>query len=214
MWTISIEFRCYLIIAFLGSLGILSKKRFIVVIAGLLLFAMIITTFGIVQQPLVRVVNHPWVKTLVGENPYRSLGLLAIFMTGSASYLWRDKLLPLATGQRAAAAAIISVILMFNHHIAEAGLTIFGGFSMFWVSFKANLGPLGNVNNRWDISYGTYLYGWPIAIIIVYYYRTINPIILASISLPVALIAGAASWFLIERWTKDLFKSRSQSAQI
>ncbi len=210
MWTISLEFRCYLFIAFLGLSGLLSKKRVILGISAFLILAMILTSFDLFQKPLVRVVIHPWVKLLVGQNPYRSLGLLAIFMTGSASYTWRDKLLSLAIGPSPAAAAVISLFLMLNRHLAEAGLAIFGGFSLFWLCFKANLGPFENINNRWDISYGTYLYAWPITTLVLYTHRTISPTMLTIISLPASLIAGTASWFLIERWTKDLLKSHSQ----
>lgn len=57
-------------------------------------------------------------------------------------------------------------------------------------------------NDKWDISYGVYLYGWPVATAIFFFDREISPVALAALTLPLAALFGAASWFGLERWMK------------
>jgi peptidoglycan/LPS O-acetylase OafA/YrhL len=76
---------------------------------------------------------------------------------------------------------------------------------VFWLALKAELGPLQRINDRWDISYGTYLYGWPAAITILYFDRAISPWALAALALPAAMMLGALSWWGVEKPVKDRF---------
>jgi peptidoglycan/LPS O-acetylase OafA/YrhL len=50
-----------------------------------------------------------------------------------------------------------------------------------------------------DVSYGLYLYAWPIQNTIVYYDRTISPWVLTPVTLAGAAMLGFVSWRLIER---------------
>jgi peptidoglycan/LPS O-acetylase OafA/YrhL len=99
--------------------------------------------------------------------------------------------------------------LLFAPHLAEMAVTTLGAGALFWLAFKARLGRLQTINDHWDISYGVYLYGWPIAALALWLDRGISPWLLAATTLPLAMLSGAASWWLLERWTKDLLPSRS-----
>lgn len=62
--------------------------------------------------------------------------------------------------------------------------------------------PLGRwraVSNRNDISYGTYLYGWPIAQLWLVALPGLDSLRLTLLTLPVALALGPLSWWLVER---------------
>ena len=139
---------------------------------------------------------------------WQTLRLTAVFMVGSVGYLFESRLAQI-TGPISATCLAACVALMFQPSLAEVGLAVFGGVALYWLAMKARLGPLQRINDSWDISYGTYLYGWPIATVILYYNRGLEPGALMSLSLPLSLLLGAASWWGVEKWTKDLRPSES-----
>ena len=107
--------------------------------------------------------------------------------------LWH-KIEPRLTGAVAAAGAVVATALLDHHsHVAEAGLVLFGSAPLFWLAMKANLGLLQRINDRWDISYGVYLYGWPAAMIILSLVPGIRSELLGIAALAVSTLCGALS---------------------
>jgi peptidoglycan/LPS O-acetylase OafA/YrhL len=221
MWTISYEFRCYLLVAVLGISGLLSRKR---VMLGLTIMAMAVSvlyTFHLGHAPKTVVAAtghlapsrlHAFVMMLIG-NKQSTIRLTAIFLVGVCFYVFRDVVFPALKAPVAISCAIVAAFLMYRDiHFAEFGLTTFGAATLFWLAFNARLGHLQRINDDWDISYGVYLYGWPIATLIRWENPGISPWLLASLTLPLALAFGAASWWSLERWTKDWVRSRSVPA--
>ena len=62
-----------------------------------------------------------------------------------------------------------------------------------------------------DISYGTYLYGWPIQMLLIWWGMR-EPVAIFLIALPAALLCGLASWYGVERWALKLKASRAAIA--
>ncbi|MEJ1934359.1 hypothetical protein WDZ92_29535, partial [Nostoc sp. NIES-2111] len=56
-----------------------------------------------------------------------------------------------------------------------------------------------NVGRKVDVSYGTYLYAWPIASLIILYDRSISPWTLFLVTAALAMLAGYVSWHLVEQ---------------
>jgi peptidoglycan/LPS O-acetylase OafA/YrhL len=137
-----------------------------------------------------------WVEAVFGD-PRQDARLLGAFMTGACFWLWRRSL-PLK-GLCAAVAAAALCGLAFSPQLAEPALVLLGGYVLFWVCFKVRWKPLLTINARDDISYGTYLYAWPIGALLLWHWRTLSALDLTLLTLPCALAAGAVSWFLIER---------------
>ena len=214
MWTIAHEFRCYLLVAALGTVGLLARRRIILALAVTAAAATIVGTFPPVSTGLDHLRTHPRIVALVIGDPWSALRLTTAFMAGSVGYLYRAEIASRLNSWVALGSIVIAMAFMLNTHTADVGLTIFGGLALFWLALEANLGRLQRVNDNWDISYGTYLYGWPIAITILYFNRQITPLALTAISLPLALLAGTASWWLVEVWTKDLLRSRSNPPEM
>ena len=208
MWTIPFEFRCYLLIALLGASGLLYRRRTMLAITALGLAASILLTFPSLRQPLDELDTKLATQILVGST-YSTIRLTTIFLAGSCFHLFKDQVLPRLAARSAAVLAVAALLLMYDPHLAEAGLTVFGGLALFWLALKARIGPLQAVNDSWDISYGVYLYGWPIAIFILYRNPHIAPGLLAALALPLAFACGAVSWWGLEKRTKDLARSRS-----
>jgi peptidoglycan/LPS O-acetylase OafA/YrhL len=211
LWTIPHEFRCYLLIGLLQFSGVLKNRKIVFCIAGALLTAMLLSTLIPVANFLDKLGHNKILSSLIGElRP--AITFLGTFMCGVLACIYRERLTAFLTTRNAALCAVLTVCLMFFHTTAELGLATVGGLTLFWLAFKANLGPFQRVNNRWDISYGAYLYGWPIQTALIYFLPKISPVALSLLAIPLACLAGAASWILIESRTKDLGKRERREA--
>ena len=208
MWSIPYEFRCYIVVAMLGVLGIL-KNRWIVLALLALGFLFMALAHGGVGVEMTRFAEDHKMIRLFFADPTESIRLTTIFLVGSCAYLFWEDVSKIITMKVAVFCGLISTAMLFVGPLAEIGLATFGAVFLFWISFKADIGALRNINNSWDISYGVYLYGWPISTAILWFNRGVNPWILAVITLPLAFAFGAASWWGVESWTKNLVRSRS-----
>jgi peptidoglycan/LPS O-acetylase OafA/YrhL len=190
-WSISYEFRCYILAAVFGLVGMYKRPKAFVALTLAVLLAALALDWP--DQAL----NAPgWFEAALGD-PNQDARLLGAFMVGACFWLYR-KTLPLK-GLYAAAAALLLCCLLGSRHFAQPALVLLGGYVLFWVSFKARWKPLLTINARQDISYGTYLYAWPIGIVMVWYWRTIPAPALILLTTIGAMLLGAASWYAIER---------------
>lgn len=99
---------------------------------------------------------------------------------------------------------VIAVGIMFClPQFNETALTTFGAIFLFWLSFCVNIGPAQAINKEWDISYGTYLYGWPISTLILWFFPHTNWWALSIVTLLFAYALGAISWFCLEDKAKN-----------
>jgi len=195
-WTISYEFRCYILAALFGLAGVYARpKLFAVLAAAVLAAGVVLGWHGAAATPV-----PGWVEAVFGD-PRQDARLLGAFMTGACFWLWR-RALPLK-GLYAAIAAAALCGLAFSPHLAEPAFVLLGGYVLFWISFKVRWKPLLTINARNDISYGTYLYAWPIGALLIWNWRTISALDLTLLTLAGALAAGAVSWFLVERPALD-----------
>ncbi|MFN9849540.1 MAG: acyltransferase, partial [Alphaproteobacteria bacterium] len=69
----------------------------------------------------------------------------------------------------------------------------------FWVAFNVKWAPLRTINATDDISYGVYLYAWPIASLLLWFCRDIPMLALGSLTLVGSIVMGALSWHLVEK---------------
>jgi peptidoglycan/LPS O-acetylase OafA/YrhL len=210
MWTIAYEFRCYILVAVLWSIGFLTKKRLMLGLTVCGLALSVAMTIRSVSEPLdslaARFHGTGWI---IGA-PSDALRLTAIFLVGIVFYLYRDVLIATVNGKHAILCALAAMLIMYRDpYLAGLALTTLGAVTLFWLSLKAKLGVLQKINDDWDISYGTYLYGWPVSILILWLNPGISPWVLAAAALPLSLACGSLSWWGIESWTKDINKSRS-----
>ena len=191
MWTIIYEFRCYLLAALLGLAG-LYRRRWaylaftILLIAGLLAMRLPI---GDEIHRLTRPVH--WI---LGE-PKRTLLLTAAFCCGACF-----KLFPMTfRGWAALACAVGMVGLLFVPGVANVAAMTLGGYALFWVAFRLDWAPLRTINATDDISYGVYLYAWPAATLILWYWRDVPMLVLGGLTFVAAIVCGAISWRVIEK---------------
>lgn len=191
-WTISYEFRCYILAALFGLAGFYRRPAVFVALTAALVIASLAMSWP--GAPAIAVPG--WFEAAFGD-PTQTARLLSAFMVGTCFWLYR-KTLPLR-GRYAAVAAPLLIGLMFSPQFAETALILLGGYILFWTAFRVRWRPLLTINAKDDISYGVYLYAWPIGALLIWYWRTIPVSLLGLLTFLGAAALGAVSWFAIER---------------
>ncbi len=194
MWTISNEFRCYLLVPLLGMIGFIKNR-----------LAWLLVSVGVAVYFLVHlaapVFPYPFMSSLIWENILPELPqffpyLTTYFMIGGCFYLFRDKIV--YKGRWALVVApLVAIGFLINEHGAQIVLMTGGAYLLFWFAFL-QIPQLDFFKYHADVSYGTYLYGWPVQSLLIWYFPHIGPWELFSVTLPVSLGLGWLSWHIIE----------------
>lgn len=192
MWSIAYEARCYVLVALVGLL-LQRWHRW-----GWLGLA----AFAVVMLPLRHQVAR-WdftLRTQLIDSTEEFFRLLAFFAVGACFYLFRRHIG--LRGRWAAGAAVLALGLLFMPQLATLGLATAGAYALFWVAF-APLAPLAGFKQLTDISYGLYLYGWPMQKLLLWYFPSVPVWLLLAATAGLASLAGYASWHLVEApWLK------------
>lgn len=201
MWTIAYEFRCYMLVLVLGLLGGFRKPWLIVALAVLMLIVAKVTPERIVQD-FAHMRGHPGM--MFGR--YRdAFNFFGVFLAGSAFYLFRDRisirrdlalvsLLGLATG-------------LFYENAVEAGFCLFGAYLIFYVAQFGARTFLKDINNKQDISYGIYLYGWPVMKLLQMDIGTRPVWLIFTLAFAISCVLGLLSWYCVEKPALELART-------
>jgi len=207
MWTISYEFRCYLLLLLLGLAGVLRRRRLVLAMAAILLVLTIIFPTKPITEWVPLHAGHlsrPLAYAL-GE-PHRNIRLIGAFLTGSCFYLYRDWLR--FTPATIALAAMALVAGLMVRSVSVATTTMFGGFLVFATAARASW--LYRINNENDISYGVYLYAWPITKLLNWWWAWMHPLAVGLLTLAAACVCGWASWLAIEKPVMTFVRRRAR----
>lgn len=190
-WTIIYEFRCYIGAALLGLLGLYRRPRLFLALtaAAVLSNFVFLLPAGHTLSKLVQ----PFAGA-VGE-AQQTVRLTSVFLCGTAYRLF-------APNYRAPVAAVCALVLvpaMFVDGLWEVALMTLGGYVLFWTALRVKWRWFLALNAKDDISYGVYLYAWPIGILTVWYWFAIPTPLLAVGTFAAALLCGWVSWQLIEK---------------
>jgi peptidoglycan/LPS O-acetylase OafA/YrhL len=188
LWTIRYEFLCYLAVAFLGVSGLL-RRRYAVL--------------GIYALTHAFFLGQCVTRTLLYKTPYLAVNLAlelpafaSFFFAGSCFSLFADRIR--YTWRGVLIAAVLLFPAMFKFTTAQAALPILGGYLLFAAAFAPS-SLLEGFGRRADISYGVYLYAWPIQSLVIYYHRDINLYLLNTIAIAASYALGFVSWHLVEQ---------------
>ncbi len=179
MWTIYYEFTCYLLVLLLGLIGFY-KQRYSLFILTLLLTGLFLLNKGSILE-------------LGKVQPYVRLGM--IFLYGACFYFYREYIhwrFKFSTYS-----LCIVFVLLFSHSFAEVAIGIFWGYSVIY--FANTQGKLLLFNKLPDVSYGIYLYAWPITKVIYQEWPNINVFLCMAITLFISILFGMVSWHVIEK---------------
>ena len=196
VWTIPHEFRCYLFVPLLGALGFVRNRN------AWLIFSAVTLVYSLVSPAIPYHSLEPLLPKIVWYYLLPPLPLaqvfphhLACFCVGGCFYLFRNIV------RYEAKWAVVSVVLwaaaMFFDALRPVTLPIFGAYAVFWFAF-ARLPALSGFKRHADVSYGVYLYGWPVQSLCIWYFPYISPWLLFAVAWPLALGLGFLSWHLVE----------------
>lgn len=197
LWTIPYEFRCYMLVALFGGFGFFRKRHFWLILIAIALFLFLIPT----NLSRINILKFQY---LLGD-PIDLCRFLTFFGVGGAFYLFQSHI-PLKTNW-ALVSALLLTFCMFRINLVKLALPIFGGYLLFWFAF-VQIPFLKSLNSIPDISYGVYLYGWPVQKLLIWYFPSFSPWILFLTSLMLACICGLMSWTFVERPCLELIGRR------
>lgn len=186
MWTIRYEFLCYLTIPVIAVLGLNKRNVFLitVLILGLNLFTRL---YGIDFK-----INKPFPVSLHLFTRLEFAFMIGMCFYQFKSYIVWDKRISLLC-------ILLLALLTRNQLFAEVALVCFGGYLMFNFAFQFKNTFTQSVGLKSDISYGVYLYAWPVQGLLIQHYPTINPWLLTVVTIVMVSLLGLLSWRLIEK---------------
>lgn len=188
MYTIGYEFRCYLLVALLGLFGLLRRPILMLLATALLLSSLLdAAPFAAMHWP-----RH--VVALAGD-PGTAFRLTAVYLVGVCFYLFRKQIV----FRRLFAWTALALLLGFFVFVpsrAEFALVLCGGYLMFYLG-QMQLPWLSGMSRLPDISYGIYLYGWPVEALWIWFHKG-SPWITFFASTAICFGLGWLSWHFVE----------------
>lgn len=187
MWTLAYEFRCYVSLVILRSLGAF-KNRY--VMGGIAAVSLVLSVWG-GAMPVEG--SFDW---FFGD-PHFTARYFALFLTGSVFYLFRDKIQ--YNGIFALLCFTALLPLQYFSSIATIAVAVLGGYALLWFAFCGPRSTRLGFFNKVDMSYGFYLYAWPIGNLIVFFDRGISVWELFLCSIVIGLSFAYVSWISVEK---------------
>jgi peptidoglycan/LPS O-acetylase OafA/YrhL len=181
LWSIKIEFECYLGLLALALVGIFRRRVLMLGIFGVMLVAHAVQPY--VPSSLDRFANH--------------LQLATFFMSGTVAYLYRDRISRSYHWLEVAGLVTICTAILEVGFVELLPLT--GTYILLYLAYEPRLlqVPIGR---GVDLSYGVYLYAWPVQQLLIQAVGTwLNPWTLSVAALAVSGGLAWLSWTLVER---------------
>ena len=188
LWTIRIEFECYALVPLLLLIGGRTNRKLVFVAAALCWSAY---AGLLLIGPMVFHGPNGVPESLETHGRFGTY-----FLIGMGYYLFRDRVMLSGRGVviSLAALAITAGVGGFNAVAPPAVCYLIMAFAFNQKVRVPNLG------RNFDLSYGLYLYAWPVQQLIVWYGgKMLSPYVLFLLALPPAALLAAGSWFAIER---------------
>lgn len=182
LWTLSVEVFCYISLALLWFLGLRNLASITCLLAAITAGYIIAVTNGMDW-------NYP--KYILGIQIFGILQNSLYFCIGMFLFSTRNWL---PINGPLAAVCVVGIVLggQMAHLIAVPYLVFYFAFTKF---------PLRAVTERiGDISYGVYIYGFPVQQTIVHIFdNNLSPTTLTVTALLLSYVLGFASWKLVEK---------------
>lgn len=190
LWTLPVEVFCYLVLGGLALAKVLNRS----IIAFITCSVAVLYAFILLQGITPAVVSEQIVR---GVPLLYSLKYIIFFCLGSFAYTWKEKI-PVVGG-----AAILCLLLLFAGTEGWAKNVIFYMCLPYLVLYAAIGAPPVFEKVRQhigDLSYGVYLFGYPIQqMIVAQAPHKIGALDLGLCTLPLAFSMALISWHAIEK---------------
>jgi peptidoglycan/LPS O-acetylase OafA/YrhL len=180
VWTLKYEVLCYAGVFLAGLAGLIrSRLAAAAVVVGLSLV--------LAGMDFLRPDAPKGVETV--------LRLPLIFALGAALYVWRDKARlsgPLLL------VLLVSTVLAQGTFLYKTLLFVTSAFGVLWLALSPLL-TRWSYEPKGDLSYGTYLYGWPVQQTLHALFPAASALVLLGPAVAATLGIAALSWILVEK---------------
>jgi|SRR5215468_2219372 len=191
LWTIQYEFMCYVVVLIAGLLA-RNRRAF-----WWALWLAALALNSLAGDALERI-RFPGSRIILGDEPAAFVRFLGFFGSGVLCYLHRDRL-RLRTAP-AVLCAVAVVLSLFSYDAAKLVLPTAGTYLQFWFAFRpAADSALHRFVQRNDLSYGVYLFAWPVQQISIQMFHIQSAWVLLPVAAAAALGLGFLSWRWLER---------------
>ena len=179
LWTLRLEFVCYVLCFIAYKLGFLNKKRFIVSIPLVAAGTLVVWKLSAIRYSL---------RDLISP--------VLLFYVGMAYWVYREHI---TLCVKYFAIAIVAFVMLFVLGLGNVAMIFAFPYIMMYLWFgmeqcSPKLGKLGNY------SYGIYLWGFTVQQVVVHFWpgNTMSPMINVLISIPVSIILGWLTYEIVE----------------
>jgi peptidoglycan/LPS O-acetylase OafA/YrhL len=184
LWTLIYEFKCYLLLGLLGFLGLLKYRRIVLALTAGFYFLMISWQADPTWAPkLLPVLSDVFVARYA-----------FLFMFGATLALYADRIL--LNDRLGIAAGLLVLITLHYGGWLLVGYAAFG-YCLFWLASRL---PMQWWDRFGDLSYGTYIYAFPIQMTLADHGLQRHGLpAFVTISLLGATVPALLSWNLVEK---------------
>ena len=208
LWTLLWEVLCYIAIAAYGVVGLLRRRWFIpTALTLVLLWSALLPPWGAFAD-LVEARQHiePATAALLVQAVVARFG--AMFLAGAFMYQIRN-VIPARWSLVALSVVIVLAANLLPNYRLLAAIPL-----AYAVIVSGALVHNKRLRLRTDLSYGVYIYAWPIQqLLVICGLAILDPFVFAIIAALVTVPLAAFSWFLVEKPAISL-KSRFQQRRL
>ncbi len=179
LWTLILEAGCYFVLACFGLAGLLRGRRRVIV-------PVFAAALGVLAG-----LYDLGIYVGIGDNTLR---MLMLFMLGASAHLFADRI-PMNSVLAAVAAVVLvtSIVTLDNYRHA-------GAYALAYLLLWLAAGLRATVRLKVDLSYGVYIYHYPLQQLMMLTALAATPTpLFVLISLVLVLPIAASSWFAVER---------------
>ncbi len=190
LWTLPVEFLCYIACFVVYKIKCLNKKGIIWVIAAYLLFAVVGTILltAVNQQLLIAAIQPCW-----------------LFLLGMFYYVWRDRII---LDFRLFLVSMLLMICSFAMSFTYLAIWVFLPYVIIYLAFM-ELQCGAKISKPGDYSYAIYLCAFPIQQAFVSCYESAGPVFNMCVSVFVAVFAGAVLYYFVEKPVTERLLSKN-----
>lgn len=187
IWTLIYEVCCYAVVLLLGIFKMLKKSTSIILLAATICISMM------PQFP------H-------SDFTYKLNYLCGYFFGGMVLYMFREYI---KVNHFYAVISLSIIILSANYGgLVRPAIPLFGAYLVYYFAFNKSF-KLSNVSRYGDLSYGVYIYAFPVQQILVYLSNgKMNSTINFVVALIISLIFAFLSWHVVEKNAMKLRKMK------
>lgn len=180
VWTLKYEMLCYIGVFAAGLAGLMRQR---------------IVALGLIAALFLAIIALDLLHPDAGKATQTSLRLPFLFAAGGVLYLWSDRL---PVSWIIAVSLLAATWLAAGTPLYKALLFAFESYGVIWLALAPGLSHPA-LEPHADLSYGTYLYGWPVQQTLVQLFPGAAALSLLPPALAISLIVAALSWYVVEK---------------